>query len=145
MNHTLEAQSYPQHGLARYFLDDGKIVVIETGLQRDPQTVAIWRDLMLEVVLQWDATVPLASLHLMKKPNLIPPEGRRVIFEVVKQRQQDLTFYTATISPSHFISRIISQIYSNRVLRDAQFEGIFFSEKARGLAWLRKKLAHHSS
>jgi hypothetical protein len=134
-----ESEGY-NYGIARSFLNDGRIVVVKTEGDMSRNAINTWASLLVLTMQEWKSEHPLAVLHDLRHPNQgFTPFARKRTLDVVKARPKHLTVYSAILLPPTFMKRIIEMFLRTPIFRQ---EGLYvqvFSDNEDALAWLREQ------
>lgn len=127
-------------GLARYWLDDHRIVVFK-ATQTTRQVVDAWIDTVKLVMAEWPSDHPYLVIHDFREGNIaLTPYARARAAELIPIGVH-VPGYAAIVLPKSFVAQIIRIFMQNR--KSGGIENRLFLNYADGLAWLRK--AHQVS
>ena len=142
MFHTQAQSENYSHGITRSFIDDGRIVLVETEGDMSRNAINTWASLLVLTMQEWPTERPLAILHDLTHPAQgLTPFARERTADVVKARPDGLVVYNAVLLPPTFIKQIIGMFLRIPLLqKDGQYMKVF-SDKDKAIAWLREKIS----
>ncbi|MFW5696465.1 MAG: hypothetical protein ACOCXR_01625 [Phototrophicaceae bacterium] len=133
------------YGISRYWIEDGRICVIETQGDMRREAIDTWANAAVSLLEIWPADRPYALLHKLDSPGQgFTPYSRKRAQDIMAALPGDRVAYTAIVLADTFVNRVIGFfLRSVRHTGKEQKERVFVDmDDARH--WLLDQLRQHN-